>query len=132
MLILSFLAYACMIYPFLYEFVKVYIVVFQYDELTAKGDFDRESIVTALTANDGDLDAAFTELNKIQLRPFLMRIWGQPEPAELASGQSEPEINASIRIHSDLILLAQILEKQFSPLRSRWQKIRLPTNPGTC
>ena len=41
-----------------------------------------------MTAHDGDLDLAFQELNKLQLRPFLMRIWGQADPAsgEVASG----------------------------------------------
>ena len=32
-----------------------------------------------LTAHEGNVDAAFQELNKAQLKPFLMRIWGQTE-----------------------------------------------------
>ena len=39
-----------------------------------------------LTAHEGNVDAAFQELNKAQLKPFLMRIWGQAEPAEVGSG----------------------------------------------
>ena len=34
--------------------------------------------MTSLTVNEGNFDLAFQELNKMQLRPFLMRIWGQP------------------------------------------------------
>ena len=39
-----------------------------------------------LTAHEGNTDAALQELNKAQLKPFLMRIWGQAEPAEVTSG----------------------------------------------
>merc|ERR1719347_1869281 len=58
----------------------------KYDELQSKGNFSREDIVTMLTAHEGNVDAAFQELNKAQLKPFLMRIWGQAEPAEVGSG----------------------------------------------
>ena len=63
----------------------------KYDELCSKGNFTREDIVTVLTAHQGNVEAAFQELNKAQLKPFLMRIWGQPEPGEVESGQ---DINA--------------------------------------
>ena len=49
----------------------------QYDQLCGKGNFSREDIVTVLTTNQGNVEAAFQELNKVQLKPFLMRIWGQ-------------------------------------------------------
>merc|ERR1719322_284781 len=58
----------------------------KYDELASKGNFSREDIVTMLTAHEGSSDAAFQELNKAQLKPFLMRIWGQAEPGETTSG----------------------------------------------
>lgn len=59
----------------------------KYDQLCAKGNFAREDIVTVLTANQGNVDAAFQELNKVQLKPFLMRIWGQGDANEVSSGQ---------------------------------------------
>ena len=65
--------------------------MFQYDELQSKGNFSREDIVTMLTAHEGNVDAAFQELNKAQLKPFLMRIWGQAENVE---GSSEATNNA--------------------------------------
>ena len=39
-----------------------------------------------LTAHEGNTDAALQELNKAQLKPFLMRIRGQAEPAGVTSG----------------------------------------------
>lgn len=42
--------------------------------------------MTCLTAHHGDLEAAFLELSKTQLKPFLMRIWGPPTGAENESG----------------------------------------------
>ena len=62
---------------------------FQYDQLCGKGNFSREDIVTVLTANQGNVDAAFQELNKVQLKPFLMRIWGQGDSNEVTSGQTQ-------------------------------------------
>lgn len=48
----------------------------------SKGNFTREDIVTVLTANHGNLEAAYSELNKTQLKPFLMRIWGPPQGSD--------------------------------------------------
>lgn len=42
--------------------------------------------MTCLTAHHGDLEAAFLELSKTQLKPFLMRIWGPPAGAENECG----------------------------------------------
>merc|ERR1719209_1856423 len=64
----------------------------KYDELLSKGNFAREDIVTMLTAHEGNVEAAFQELNKAQLKPFLMRIWGQAEPSEVASGAASNAI----------------------------------------
>ncbi|XP_018564657.1 uncharacterized protein LOC108906015 isoform X2 [Anoplophora glabripennis] len=58
----------------------------KYAELAARGDFNREDIVTVLTANHGDLEAAYNELSKTQLKPFLMRIWGPPVGTENEAG----------------------------------------------
>merc|ERR1712106_512261 len=58
----------------------------KYDEMLSKGNFSREDTVTMLTAHEGNMDAALQELNKAQLKPFLMRIWGQAEPAGGTSG----------------------------------------------
>ena len=54
------------------------VYVFKFLELQSRGSFLREDILTALTANQGNLDAAYVELSKAQLKPFLMRIWGPP------------------------------------------------------
>lgn len=54
--------------------------------MASRGDFNREDIVTVLTANHGDLESAYTELSKTQLKPFLMRIWGPPVGTENEAG----------------------------------------------
>nr|XP_023015110.1 titin isoform X1 [Leptinotarsa decemlineata] len=58
----------------------------KYADLASRGDFSREDILTVLTANQGDLEAAFNELGKTQLKPFLMRIWGPPVGTENEAG----------------------------------------------
>ena len=59
--------------------------------MCGKGNFSREDIVTVLTANQGNVEAAFQELNKVQLKPFLMRFWGQGDNGEVTSGQLPDE-----------------------------------------
>ncbi|KAF5304457.1 hypothetical protein FQA39_LY09653 [Lamprigera yunnana] len=58
----------------------------KYTDLASRGDFNREDIVTVLTTHRGDVDAAFAELSKTQIKPFLMRIWGPPVGTENESG----------------------------------------------
>ncbi|GLG99758.1 Potential E3 ubiquitin-protein ligase ariadne-1 [Gryllus bimaculatus] len=58
----------------------------KYAELLSRGNFTREDIVTVLTANHGNLEAAYLELSKTQLKPFLMRIWGPPVGTDNESG----------------------------------------------
>ncbi|XP_050309298.1 E3 ubiquitin-protein ligase lubel isoform X2 [Anthonomus grandis grandis] len=58
----------------------------KYAELASRGDFSREDIVTVLTTNHGDLEAAYSELSKTQIKPFLMRIWGPPNGIENEAG----------------------------------------------
>ncbi|XP_044752367.1 E3 ubiquitin-protein ligase lubel isoform X2 [Coccinella septempunctata] len=58
----------------------------KYAEIASRGDYSREDIVTVLTANHGDLETAYSELNKTQLKPFLMRIWGPPVGTDNESG----------------------------------------------
>lgn len=52
----------------------------------SKGNFTREDVVTVLTANHGDIEAAYMELRKSQLKPFLMKIWGPPQGLDNDSG----------------------------------------------
>lgn len=50
----------------------------KYNEIASRGNFTREDIVTSLTAHHGNMELALIELNKTQLKPFLMKIWGPP------------------------------------------------------
>lgn len=67
-------------------FLIKFSLFLQYTDLQSRGDFSREDIVTVLTANHGDLDAAYSELSKTQIKPFLMRIWGPPTGTENEAG----------------------------------------------
>ena len=56
--------------------------VFQFDQLSIKGNFDRVDVVTALTTHKGNVDLAFQELNGLQREQFLHQVWNkQPEEA---------------------------------------------------
>ncbi|XP_045618058.2 E3 ubiquitin-protein ligase lubel isoform X11 [Procambarus clarkii] len=48
----------------------------KFDNIYARGRFKREAVVKALENHEGDADAAFLDLNKSQLQPFMMKIWG--------------------------------------------------------
>lgn len=47
-----------------------------------KGNFAMAEVVKAMENNAGAEDAALFELQKNQLKPFLMRIWGPPVGVE--------------------------------------------------
>lgn len=58
----------------------------KYSEIASRGNFTREDIVTSLTAHHGNMELALIELNKTQLKPFLLKIWGPPSGADNDSG----------------------------------------------
>lgn len=55
---------------------------FQCQSIMAKGNFTLHSVITALDNNAGNEEASLLELQKDQLKPFLMRIWGPPTGVE--------------------------------------------------
>ncbi|XP_071448672.1 uncharacterized protein LUBEL [Hetaerina americana] len=68
----------------------------KYAELVSRGNFTREDIVSALSNSQGNVEIAFNELSKSQLKPFLMRIWGPP-----VSGTGDNESgNSALRAES--------------------------------
>ncbi|KAG8240292.1 hypothetical protein J437_LFUL012769 [Ladona fulva] len=68
----------------------------KYAELVSRGNFTREDIVSALSNSQGNVESAFNELSKSQLKPFLMRIWGPP-----VSGAGDNESgNTALQVHS--------------------------------
>ncbi|XP_036226342.2 E3 ubiquitin-protein ligase lubel isoform X3 [Bactrocera oleae] len=58
----------------------------KYREISNKGNYSREDIVTALTIHQGNADLALLDLGRTQLKPFLMRIRGSPAGVENESG----------------------------------------------
>ncbi|XP_068140616.1 E3 ubiquitin-protein ligase lubel isoform X2 [Drosophila tropicalis] len=71
----------------------------KYRRLAAKGNFLRDDIVNALTAHQGNVEQALLDLNRTQLKPFLMRIWGSPNGVE---NESVPAIDMKSDIHDFL------------------------------
>lgn len=74
----------------------------------SKGNFTREDVVTVLTANHGDIETAYMELNKNQLKPFLMKIWGPPQGLDNDSGNTTTLYNRS-KINKPIV---NILERK--------------------
>ncbi|XP_023166274.2 uncharacterized protein LOC111596335 isoform X2 [Drosophila hydei] len=74
----------------------------KYRKLAAKGNFLSEDIVNALTAHQGNVDQALVELNRTQLKPFLMRIWGSPNGVENESAavDNQSDIHEFLNTHA--------------------------------
>ncbi|XP_034940977.1 E3 ubiquitin-protein ligase lubel [Chelonus insularis] len=58
-----------------------------------KGNFSLVDVVQALDRNNGNEDNALLELQRNQLKPFLMRIWGPPAGAE--NDEAAPRMDAA-------------------------------------
>lgn len=58
----------------------------KYRDISSKGNYSREDIVTALTIHQGNANLALLDLGRTQLKPFLMRIRGSPAGVENESG----------------------------------------------
>ncbi|XP_067001536.2 E3 ubiquitin-protein ligase lubel isoform X1 [Anabrus simplex] len=88
----------------------------KYADLLSRGNFTREDIVTSLTANHGNLEAAYLELSKTQLKPFLMRIWGPPVGTDNESGNMSLEdgVGAFNRLPESTIKSPQALDEDDS------------------
>ncbi|KAH8244390.1 hypothetical protein KR026_008332, partial [Drosophila bipectinata] len=75
----------------------------KYRKLASKGNFLRDDIVNALTAHQGNMEQALLELNRTQLKPFLMRIWGSPNGVENDSGvaiDTKSDIHEFLNTHA--------------------------------
>ncbi|KAL1458200.1 hypothetical protein WDU94_008367 [Cyamophila willieti] len=76
----------------------------KFNDLMSRGNFTREDIVTVLTANHGNVESAFVELNKTQLKPFLMRIWGPPQGLDNDCGdvsRLQPEEDIATQVNAN-------------------------------
>ncbi|XP_076398253.1 linear Ubiquitin E3 ligase isoform X3 [Megachile rotundata] len=124
------------------------------EEIMKKGNFTTAEVVKALENNAGAEDAALFELQKNQLKPFLMRIWGPPvgvendeaAPREDAAGAvggegvSEQVTNVSDSearkqvispIVENFVALQADFQKQLAALRQmtdNWQLDKDPLN----
>lgn len=64
-----------------------------FNAIRVQGNYSRDDIVTCLTQHQGNVDLALNELNRSQLKPFLLKIFGSPSGAENQSVAApiEPE-----------------------------------------
>ncbi|KAG0415604.1 hypothetical protein HPB47_007220, partial [Ixodes persulcatus] len=69
-------------------------------ELSSRGTFSREEILTALTDNHGNMDMAYAQLTKATLKPFLMRIWGPGTGVDNDEG-AQPTLPSPLDSKSD-------------------------------
>ncbi|XP_043260661.1 E3 ubiquitin-protein ligase lubel isoform X2 [Colletes gigas] len=125
------------------------------EDIMKKGNFATAEVVKALENNDGAEDAALFELQKNQLKPFLMRIWGPPvgvendeaAPREDAAGavgggtcvteqvsnvsDSEARKQVMSPIVENFVALQADFQKQLAALRQltdNWQHDKDPLN----
>lgn len=66
-----------------------------FNAIKSQGNYSREDIVTNLTVHHGNADLALSELNRVQLKPFLLKIFGSPAGAENESGNAVSSFNQS-------------------------------------
>ncbi|XP_020284308.1 uncharacterized protein LOC109854998 isoform X3 [Pseudomyrmex gracilis] len=125
-------------------------------QIMAKGNFTLADVVRALDNNTGVEDAALLELQKNQLKPFLMRIWGPPVGVEneavphdddtsdavgggtgVIAGQATNVSNTEARkqvmspIVDHFVALQADFQKQLAALREltgNWQHEKDPSN----
>ncbi|CAK9802728.1 E3 ubiquitin-protein ligase lubel [Anthophora quadrimaculata] len=125
------------------------------EDIMKKGNFAMADVVKALENNAGAEDAALFELQKNQLKPFLMRIWGPPvgvendeaAPREDAAGavgggtgiseqvsnvsDSEARKQVMSPIVENFVALQADFQKQLAALRQltdNWQHDKDPLN----
>ncbi|XP_067211070.1 E3 ubiquitin-protein ligase lubel isoform X8 [Linepithema humile] len=124
------------------------------EQIMAKGNFTLADVVRALDNNAGVEDAALLELQKNQLKPFLMRIWGPPvgvendeaAPHEDAAGAvgggtgvyveqvpNVPDTEAQKQVMSPIVdhfvALQADFQKQLAALRELTDNWRLEKDP---
>lgn len=52
-----------------------------FNTIKEQGNYSREDIVSTLTAHNGNVDRAMAELNRLQMKPFLLKIQSTPQAA---------------------------------------------------
>lgn len=67
-----------------------------YNTIKAQGNYSREDIVTSLTAHNGNAEMAMAELNRLQMKPFLLKIQSSPAGAssDAAIEQLQPSTSS--------------------------------------
>lgn len=67
----------------------------KYKQIYDRGGYPREDIITALSNHNGDVELSLLDLEKAQLKPFLMRVWGASNGTDNESGNfMESQLNS--------------------------------------
>lgn len=66
-----------------------------FNSIKTQGNYSREDIVTYLTTYNGNVEQALAELNRVQLKPFLLKILGSP------AGEDNQEANNLEVVHNN-------------------------------
>lgn len=67
-----------------------------FNAIKAQGNYSRDDIVTCLTQHQGNVDLAMNELNRLQLKPFLLKIFGSPSGADNQSAAASIETKSQV------------------------------------
>lgn len=77
-----------------------------FSAIKSQGNYSSEDVVTYLTAHNGNLEKALEELNRVQMKPFLLKILNSPAIQEIEASpkveQMEP-ILASVQDESSKV-----------------------------
>lgn len=95
----------------------------KYNEISSRGNYPREDIVTALTAHHGNTELALVELGKSQLKPFLMRIWGPPAGADNESGNTLLENIPKSTLKRDTMGLSDLTVQDYLDLYEKRETV---------
>lgn len=65
-----------------------------FNTIKSKGNYSRDDIVSSITAHNGNVEMALAELNRLQMKPFLLKIQGSPATDQQPSSSSQRERNS--------------------------------------
>lgn len=67
-----------------------------FNAIKSQGNFSSDDVVTYLTAHNGNLEKALEELNRVQMKPFLLKILNSPATQEIEEPLKIEEMDSTI------------------------------------
>ncbi|XP_055299571.1 E3 ubiquitin-protein ligase lubel isoform X2 [Sitodiplosis mosellana] len=72
-----------------------------YNTIKGQGNYSREDIVSTLTAHNGNVEMAMAELNRLQMKPFLLKIQSSPAAPEIEPPIQNEQPSTSTSVQQD-------------------------------